>query len=252
MGRMLRFCGDDLENRRVLLIFATQNLTAMSGISRMLDFLALLKENNNRPWFAAHKDEYEEVRSMCHEEVDGLIGSVSHFDARLAGLTARECTYRIYRDVRFSADKSPFKTHFGIVLAKGGRKCKEAGWYLHIEPDGCALYGGVWFPDAPVLNFLRRNIYDNIDEFLEIINAPDFKRNYPELVGDSLKMMPKGYPKGCEYGEILKRKEFLVQKKYKNRFFDSKNWREKVAEDIRIMKPFTDFLNYAFEELHMG
>lgn len=216
----------------------------------MLGFLALLKDNNNRPWFAEHKEEYNEIRQQCLAEIDTLIGEIARFDPHLAGVSALQCTYRIYRDIRFSADKSPFKTHFGVVLAHGGKKCKEAGYYLHIEPDECGLYSGVWFPEPPVLKFLRRNIYDNLDKFLEIIDDPEFKKHFPALVGDSLKTLPKGYPKGCQGAEIIKMKEFLVQKKYKNSLFETENWQKIVVKDIHLAKPLNDFLNYAFEELH--
>lgn len=223
----------------------------MSGINNMLAFLTELQENNNRPWFADHKKHYEDIREQCFGEIEQLIAAISRFDTRLVGLASKECTYRIYRDIRFSSDKSPFKTHFGIVLAQGGKKCKEAGYYLHVEPGECALYGGVWFPEQPVLNYLRRNIYDNIDEFVEILESPAFKAVYPGLVGDSLKTLPRGYPKTFPYGHILKMKEFLVRKGYDDSLFASDDWQDTVVGDIRVMKPFADFLNYAFEEARM-
>ena len=216
----------------------------------MLDFLTVLKENNNRPWFAERKAEYAGIRRQCLDETEELIREIAKFDQHLVGVTAEQCVYRIYRDIRFSADKSPLKTHFGVVLGHGGKKCKEAAYYLHIDPDGCALFSGVWFPEPPVLRFLRRNIYDNIDEFLEIIENPAFKAEYPTLVGESLKTLPKGYPKDCPHPEIFRMKEFLVQKKYKKSLFESKNWQRQVAKDAHLVKPFNDFLNYAFEELH--
>ena len=108
----------------------------MTGISKMLAFIAELRDNNNREWFAAVKPEYEAIRKECYGEIDKLINLISAFDDRLVGVEAKECVYRIYRDIRFSADKSPFKTHFGIVLGKGGRKCWDAAYYLHIEPGG--------------------------------------------------------------------------------------------------------------------
>lgn len=213
----------------------------------MLQFIALLRRNNNREWFADHKTEYEEIRNECFEEIDKLINLISTFDSNLAGLEARECTYRIYRDIRFSPDKSPYKTHFGIVLGKGGKKCKEGAYYLHIEPGNCALYGGVWFPEQPILTMLRHDIEDNIDEFLGIMANPEFKAKFPQLVGDSLKTMPKGFPKDSKYGEILKKKEFMVMESIPDGYFSQKNWQEGVAADVKLIKPFVDFLNYTFE-----
>lgn len=222
----------------------------MTGISRMLDFLTALKVNNDRQWFGVHKEEYNDIRRQCLEEVGVLIAEIERFDPHLAGVAPEQCVYRIYRDIRFSADKSPYKTHFGVVLGHGGKKCKEVAYYLHIDPDGCAFFSGVWFPEMPVLRFLRRNIYDNLDEFLEIIDSPAFKSEYPGLIGESLKTLPKGYPKDCPRLEIFKMKEFLVQKKYKKSLFAAGNWQKQVAKDAQLAKPFNDFLNYAFEELH--
>ena len=197
----------------------------------MLDFLTALRVNNDRQWFGVHKEEYNDIRRQCLEEVGVLIAEIERFDPHLAGVAPEQCVYRIYRDIRFSADKSPYKTHFGVVLGHGGKKCKEAAYYLHIDPDGCAFFSGVWFPEMPVLRFLRRNIYDNLDEFLEIIDSPAFKSEYPGLIGESLKTLPKGYPKDCPRPEIFKMKEFLVQKKYKKSIKYLKKVLETNGED---------------------
>ena len=215
----------------------------------MLEFLALLRDHNARDWFAERKADYEDIRRVCHEEINALIGKIAVFDSNLAGVDAKDCTYRIYRDIRFSADKSPFKTHFGIVLGRGGRKCTNAAYYLHIEPSKCALYGGVWFPESPILKALRQDIYDNIDEFMEIIGDKKFKAKFPGLVGDSLKTMPKGFPKDFEHGDIIKMKEFLVSESFPDSYFSKNGWQDGIAADIRLMKPFIDFLNFTFEEM---
>ena len=221
----------------------------MTGISKMLAFIAELRDNNNREWFAAVKPEYEAIRKECYGEIDKLINLISAFDDRLVGVEAKECVYRIYRDIRFSADKSPFKTHFGIVLGKGGRKCWDAAYYLHIEPGGCALYGGVWFPEQPVLTRLRHDIYDNIEEFTGILAEPRLHERFGGLTGDTLKTMPKGFPKDCPYGEIIKMKEYLLMESFPDSYFSKKNWQEGIASDIKLLKPFIDFLNYTFDEM---
>lgn len=224
----------------------------MSGLSKMLNFISDLKANNNRDWFAENKLTYETTRNECYAEIETLLNRLSATDKSLIGVTAKDCTYRIYRDIRFSADKSPYKTHFGIVIAQNGRKCKQAGRYIHIAPGECALYGGVWFPEPPILKFLRRNIFENIEEFEEILNRPEFKAAFPTLIGDELKTMPKGFPKDSPYGDILRKKEFLVQKPYPDSFFRQKDWMDILIADMQVMQPFLDFLNYAFEELHSG
>ncbi len=222
----------------------------MTGISRMLEFIALLRKNNNREWFSERKSRYELIREECYGEIKVLIDLISAFQKGLEGLEPKDCTYRIYRDIRFSADKSPFKTHFGIVVGKNGRKCAEAGYYLHIEPGKCAFYGGVWFPEQPVLKLLRRDIADNMDEFVGIMENPAFKAVFPGLVGDSLKSMPKGFPKDAPHGEILRMKDFLVEKSLPDSYFSEANWQQGIADLAKLMKPFIDFLNYTFEEMH--
>ncbi len=222
----------------------------MTGISAMLNFLALLKNNNNRPWFAEHKADYEKIRMDCFREIEELIDHVARFDSRVAGLTPQEATYRIYRDIRFSNDKSPFKTHFGIVIASHGRKTKGAGYYLHIEPGECALYGGVWFPQSDVLRVLRRSVYDNMDELQEIISRPEFRKVFPQLEGDRLKTMPRGYPADAPHAELLKLKEYLVSCRYDDRLFERPDWQDTVAGHIRLLQPFTEFFNFTFDEMH--
>lgn len=167
----------------------------MSGLSKMLNFISDLKANNNRDWFAENKLTYETTRNECYAEIETLLNRLSATDKSLIGVTAKDCTYRIYRDIRFSADKSPYKTHFGVVIAKNGKKCKQAARYIHIAPGECALYGGVWFPEPPILKFLRRNILENIEEFEEILNQPEFKAAFPTLIGDELKTIPKDFPR---------------------------------------------------------
>lgn len=221
----------------------------MTGFGRMLDFLSSLKENNNRDWFTEHKAEYESVRSECFNEIDILIDKIACFDSQLAGLSAKDSVFRIYRDIRFSADKTPYKTHFGIVLGRGGRKCKEAAAYLHIEPDDCALYGGIWFPEPQTLACLRRDIYENIDEFLEILENTSFKKRFPVLTGDSLKRVPRGYPTNDPHADILRLKEYLVVEHLADGLFRKKGWQDRIAEDIEVMKPLNDFLNFTLGEM---
>jgi uncharacterized protein (TIGR02453 family) len=102
--------------------------------------------------------------------------------------------FRIYRDIRFSPDKTPYKTHFAAYISLGGRSSERAGYYIHLEPGNCLLSGGVWMPPAPLLKKLRQEIYSQIDEFMDILDRPSFKKLYPELEGDVLKRNPRGFP----------------------------------------------------------
>lgn len=222
----------------------------MSGFSKMLQFQKGLIVNNNREWFQEHKAAYEEIRKECCDEIDQIINKVSLVDERLRGVTHKDCIYRIYRDVRFSHDKSPYKTWFGIVLGPNGKKTREAAYYIHLSPGDCGIFAGVWYPENDVLKALRSDIDGGIEEFLEIMNNPEFKSSFPGLVGESLKTIPKGYPKDYPYPEIIKMKEYLVRKPLADDFFDTDNWIDEIVSSVKLAKPFVDFLNYTFEELH--
>ena len=139
---------------------------------QILSFLRALSANNYREWFQAHKEEYDRLRQAFTDEVQQLINRIALFDPEVAGLEAKNCLYRIYRDIRFSPDKTPYKNHFAAYIALGGRGSLRGGYYLHIEPERCMLSGGVWCPAPPLLKQLRRDIYDHIEEFTEILENP--------------------------------------------------------------------------------
>ena len=115
----------------------------MNSIAKIYDFLGRLAENNNRDWFAAHRDEYDEVNALWLADVQRLIDRMSLWDKSLTGLKARDSVYRIYRDTRFSPDKSPYKRHFGALIGQGGRKCALSCCYVHIQPGNSGLHGGI-------------------------------------------------------------------------------------------------------------
>lgn len=134
----------------------------MNSIAKIYDFLGRLAENNNRDWFAAHRDEYDEVNALWLADVQRLIDRMSLWDKSLTGLKARDSVYRIYRDTRFSPDKSPYKRHFGALIGQGGRKCALSSCYVHIQPGNSGLHGGIWCPERDVLDALRHAVDDNI------------------------------------------------------------------------------------------
>lgn len=222
----------------------------MSAIKNMLTFISELKCNNDREWFADNKERYQSIRLACLNEINILIQKICKFDKGLMGLSAEDCIYRIYRDIRFSQNKQPFKTHFGVVLGPKGKKTKNAAYYIHIEPGRCAVFSGLWFPENDILKALRNDIDAGMEEFLEILNEPKFKKYYPSLVGDSLKTLPKGFPKDYPHPGIIKMKEFLISKSLDDDFFNSENWTSNIIKYLETAKPFNDFLNYTFEEMH--
>ena len=222
-------------------------------MEQFFEYLKELKENNNREWFKANKSRYDELAKKYAAVVQQLIDKISVFDKEIAGLEAKNCIFRIYRDVRFSSDKSPYKTHFGAFMAgKGGRASSYAGYYFHIEPDNSILCGGSWCPTPQMIKQLRQDIYDNIDDFLAITEDKKFKKLYGGLDGEMLKKIPEGFPKDLpdKVADILKHKNFVVYCDKPDSFFEASDWMDKAVEDYKILSPFNRFLNYTIGEFY--
>jgi len=218
-------------------------------MKELFEFLKELKANNNREWFKANKYRYDELHTQHIAVVQELINRVSVFDPEISRLDAKSCIYRIYRDLRFSTDKTPYKTHFGAYMTGlGGRTSPYAGYYLHLEPGNSLVSGGVWCPDPQMLKKLRQDIYDNMDEFVQILENKDFKRVYGALEGETTKRIPEGFPKDCPHEEILRHKYYIVSSPKKDEFFEKANWMDEVANDFRILYPFNKFMNYTIGE----
>lgn len=215
----------------------------------LLSFLKELRENNNREWFQANKERYNALHSEHIEIVGKLIGHIADFDPEIAKLEPSSCVYRIYRDMRFSADKTPYKTHFGAYMTGfGGRTSSYAGYYLHIEPGNSMVSGGVWCPTPPMLKRLRKDIYDGVEEFVGILENKDFKRVYGSLEGEQTKRIPEGFPKDFEHEELLRYKSYIVSHALTDRFFSKADWIDEVVENFRILQSFNKFLNYTIGE----
>lgn len=219
----------------------------MGGMRDTYRFLREVAVNNNREWFNAHKEEYLVLRKAWESDIARLISLMSEYDPDLRGLQVKDCAYRIYRDIRFSSDKSPYKTYFSAVLGKRGRKCVQAGCYLHMEPGNSALHAGIWWPEKDILSRLRSEIDANADEFNAILENPDFSSRFC-FYGDKLKVVPRGYSKDSPNAELLKMKEYLCKKEVGDDYFFCDDWVERVAEDFRYVKEFNTFLNYIFNE----
>ena len=215
----------------------------------LITFLRELRQHNDREWFVENKKWYEQLRKEFTGRVQEVIDRVAAFDPDIVGQQAKDCLFRIYRDVRFSPDKSPYKHHFSAYLAKGGRKSIYAGYYIHIEPDNCLLSGGIWMPDSKLLKKLRQDVYDNADEFLGIMSDPQFKKLYPEMDSDTtMKRMPAGFPADDPLGDLVRRKYYVVTTGKPDSLYGSDNWTDEVAEAFRVMQPFNRFLNYSVDE----
>ena len=159
-------------------------------------FLKEVAAHNDREWFAAHRPQYEEARAAFEEMVGRLIPRIAMFDDSVAHLAVKDCTYRFYRDTRFSEDKSPYKLHFGAYVNACGKKSWHSGYYFHLQPGGCMLAGGAWCLPPKMLKAVRQSVVDEIEEFRSIVEADDFKAAFPVIGETRLKTLPKGIPEG--------------------------------------------------------
>lgn len=215
---------------------------------QLFDFLTRLAENNDRTWFAADRAEYDSLRADWLTKIQRIINALAVNDPTLRGVQASDCAYRIYRDTRFSHDKTPYKTYFSALISPTGRHCDRACYYVHIGADECAVYGGVWCPETPILKKLRRAIIDNIEEFREITEAPEVEALYPGWYGRKLKTAPKGYDRDHPDIDLLRLTEFGKEHRLDRDFFDDPEWPEKIAAMLQVLKPMNDFLNYSIDE----
>lgn len=227
-----------------------------SYIPRLYSFLNELKANNNREWFKARKAEYDDLRQLWLADIDRLLAHMAQWWPELHGLTASQCAYRIYRDTRFSHDKTPYKEYFSAGFSPRGRKAHEAGYYLQMGPGAMSsdvesgLYGGVWCPDGPVLKKLRKAIVDNIEEFEEIVNTPAMLRDFPGWCTTTamLKTVPKGYDKNHPQAHLLRMKEFGKFHPTPEAFYLDPAWPERTSDLFHTLKPLVDFLHYSIYE----
>ncbi len=217
-------------------------------IDCILGFLKDVAAHNDREWFAGNKGRYEEARGFFEEMVQVLIHRLAAFDGSVAHLAVKDCTYRFYRDTRFSEDKSPYKLHFGAYVSARGKKSWHGGYYLHLQPGRCLLAGGAWCLPSPILKAVRRSIVDEADEFRSIVEAADFKAAFPVIGEARLKTLPKGFPKDFPYPDYLRPKDYSVCHAVPDDFFRGEDWADRAAGIFALMKPFNDFVNYTIDE----
>lgn len=219
-------------------------------IDNLLRFLKELKINNNREWFAENKAWYDQVKKDFEQLSKELIVEISKFDEDIKHVEVKDCVFRIYRDTRFSHDKTPYKTHLGVYIASaGGRKSQRGGYYLHLDPAGCFVSVGVWCPQPNVLKALRQSVYDNIDELNEIRNNPEFSKYFIEFYEeDKLKTVPRGFPKDFPDAELLKLKHYLVDFKLDESYLSAPDFVNTVAGIMKCAYPLNRFLNYTVDE----
>jgi uncharacterized protein (TIGR02453 family) len=213
----------------------------------ILTFISELKNNNTREWFSANKSWYEEVKLKFESIVTEVIHGLSAFDKDMQFLTPRDCVFRIYRDIRFSKNKEPYKTHLGASFNKGGRNSKYSGYYLHLEPGAAFIGGGKWQPSPDLLKAIRYEIYQFPEEFEQILNAKPFFSRFGSLSNEKLLRPPKDFPADFKYVELLKYKSYIVGYNVPDHQLLEKDFLSKVVETCKIMHPLIEYLNRAID-----
>ncbi len=217
---------------------------SLSYMENILNFLSDLKANNNRDWFNNNKDRYLEVKSLHAEFLDKVIHGVAAFDNEIQLLPATECTFRIYRDVRFAKNKDPYKINMGAVIRRGGRKSNYAGYYLHLEPGATFAGGGQFMPAPEVLRAIRYEIYNFPQDFLDILSHPDFVKTFGALQEkDKLKRPPKDFPADAPMIEHLKFKSFTAGKLFTDEQVRNDTFLHDVINTFKAIQPLLRFLN---------
>lgn len=214
----------------------------------VLHFLSELKENNHKQWFDLNREWYQECRQKVIFLTDLLIHEVGKFDDEIGIQDPKSCVFRIFRDVRFSNDKTPYKTNMGSYIAKGGRKGIHAGYYLHIEPGASFVGGGSWSPPADALKAIRTEIFDHPEEFKQLIDSELFRKVYPEMYDDKLKTAPKGFPKDFPQIDLLKYKSFAFGSPLDDSLVASDAFVEKLVHSMKELYPVNRFLNSALDK----
>ena len=234
----------------------------------ILRFLRQVMANNNREWFQEHKKEYEAAKAAFEQGVQQALERVMTFDPEIAHVTVKDCTYRFYRDTRFSADKSPYKNHMGAYINAKGKKALRGGYYLHLEPDHCLLaVGNYWLP-TNILTACRNEIMANTEEWLKCVESQEFRKYFgsdvamntkeptnvdswdqPQGFGlEKLKTSPSGFPRDWAHIEYLRMKDYCCWHQVPDDFYQGEKWLDEIEPMFKTAKPMMDFINSVIDD----
>lgn len=217
---------------------------------KTLAFLDELMRNNNREWFNAHKSAFLTIQDEFHQFAKELIAAVGSFDETISGLELKDCTYRIYRDIRFSPNKQPYKTHLGAYLCPGGKKSQKAGYYFHLQPDedeyleGCLLAVGCYNPSPAAVKSIREEIDLNGAEFDAAVKEA---KNFTFTPDQFLQRVPNGYDKNHPYANYLKLKTYSLVMPLPKKILASTHLMDFVIENFKSAQHINDLLNHAID-----
>ena len=231
----------------------------------ILKFLRQVMANNNREWFQEHKKEYEAARAEFERGVQQALERIVTFDPEIAHVQVKDCTYRFYRDTRFSADKSPYKNHMGAYINAKSKKALRGGYYMHLEPGHCLLaVGNYWLP-TNILTSCRNEIMANTTEWLRCVESEEFMTYFgsdetggaqdtdswdlPQGFGlTKLKTCPAGYPKDWPHVNYLRLKDYCSWHAVSDTFFEGDGWLDEMERIFRAAKPMMDFMNAVIDD----
>ena len=213
----------------------------------ILKFLKTLAKNNDRDWFDKNKAKYLEAKASFDEVVVKLLNDLTAFDSSLAGLDPKKLTFRIYRDVRFSKDKKPYKNNFGASFSSTGKGMGTPGYYFQLQPGNKSFVAiGMFMPEPDKLASIRQEIDYNSQQLEKVFKEKRFKANFDKFWDeDALKKAPKGYPADHPHAEWLKLKSFIVTREFKDSEVTDKKFLKNVVDILKSSKPLNDFLKEA-------
>ncbi len=215
------------------------------NLSNSLKFLAALEANNTKEWMHMNKSWYQDCRAEFIEVIADVLKEMSKFESGVADLEAKKCIFRINRDIRFSNDKSPYKTNFGAAISEGGKHSENPSYYFHLQPGQNFVGGGIYMPAGEVLKKIRQEVDYNPEELKKIVEEAPFRELFGEIRGEKLKTAPKGYPKDHPNIEFLKLKSFTVMTEFGDDAVSQDAVVERVVHVFERMKPFNDYLAVA-------
>lgn len=217
----------------------------MEPLNQVIPFLSALAVNNNKAWFDANKQWYQQARSQMIQVATGIIEGLGAIDPAIGSPDPKKCLFRQNRDIRFSNNKNPYKTNMGAYFAPGGKNLPFAGYYIHIEPGASFVGGGLYHPEKEQLQKVRREIYFNAEELLMILNEPLFAKTFGSMMDEKLKRPPQGFPGDFPYIELLKYTSFAVNHPFSAEDLSPTDIVRHGIHIFTIMTPLVKFLNHA-------
>lgn len=215
-------------------------------MTEILSFLADLQRNNNKEWFDANRKQYDSVKKQMTLAVAGLIEGISAFDADISGMKPGSAMFRINRDVRFSANKNPYKNNMGAFMSRDGKKSPFAGYYFHIQPGESFIAVGIWMPEASVLNSVRRELHFNHANFRKILKSKQMAP-WGVMEGEQLKTSPKGYDADHPAIDLLRYKSFVFTRAFSDKEVKKPEFIPTCIDLYKSALPFVKFVNEAIE-----